>query len=609
MKIKQFFTRLSHLLWAPIGTNSVFFTWMYVLGVVCAWLTLPAGSGAKLYDNLFLELFLDLYILCILPAILPRFARPWLRAVLYVVLYATAIADVYCFTKFDSTLTPTMLLLALETDSREAGEFLGSFLSSDVLFGKVGLLLVLITLNVLSLFRRKIRAFLSRFISLGFTRSSLSFCNVKAMLSHGKSLGVATALIWGCVSSAYNKEAVYRLMSGKNIGEVEHTLTESRHAELYLPVYRLVFSVYANSLASQQLDRLMAVSRTVRVDSCTFRSPNIVLIIGESYNRHHASLYGYPMKTTPRQQKRARRGRLVPFADVVSPWNLTSFVFKHVFSTYTIGDKGEWCDYPLFPQLFRQAGYHVTFITNQFLPKASEAVYDFSGGFFLNHADLSAKMFDSRNETLHRYDEGLLDEYDNLKSKQGKHNLTIFHLIGQHVNYRQRSPDDRKRFTGEDYRELKPNLNARERRILSDYDNSLLYNDSIVDQIIRRFERQDAVIIYMPDHGEECFEGDTHFFCRMHSAKIDARLAHAEFDIPFWIWCSNQFAVKHPDVYKAIRQARHRRYMTDALPHLLLYLAGIETKAYQERHNILSPAYDEQRKRLLKATTDYDALD
>ena len=56
---------------------------------------------------------------------------------------------------------------------------------------------------------------------------------------------------------------------------------------------------------------------------------------------------------------------------------------------HVVGQKGEWCDYPLFPQLFRKAGYHVSFITNQFLPQAKEAVYDFSGGFFLNNKELS----------------------------------------------------------------------------------------------------------------------------------------------------------------------------------------------------------------------------
>ena len=46
--------------------------------------------------------------------------------------------------------------------------------------------------------------------------------------------------------------------------------------------------------------------------------------------------------------------------------------------------------------------------------------------------------------------------------------------------------------------------------------------------------------------------------------------------------------------------------MTDALPHMLLYLAGIHTKDYHAEYNILSPQYNEMRPRILKNTTDYD---
>ena len=333
-----------------------------------------------------------------------------------------------------------------------------------------------------------------------------------------------------------------------------------------------------------------------------------MLIIGESYNRHHSSQYGYTMPTTPRQQKLERQGRLVKYTDVVSPWNLTSFVFKLLFSLYSVGDKGEWCDYPLFPELFRKAGYHVTFITNQFLPKAKEAVYDFSGGFFLNNPKLSAAQFDTRNTQLHRYDEDLLKDYDELQGQNTDHNLIIFHLLGQHVQYRQRSPKERKLFRGDDYKELKPNLNARERQTLADYDNAILYNDSVVTEIVKKFENEDAIVIYVPDHGEECYEGDMHFFCRMHSAKIDARLAHAEFDIPMWIWCSRKYIKKRPEVFRQVVNARNRRFMTDALAHMLLYLGGIHARDYNEQLNLLSPEYNENRPRILKNTTDYDKL-
>lgn len=608
MKYAKSTKRLLSVLLKPISDNRRFFAFMYVLGCVSAWATLPDARGAKLYDNLYLELFLDVYFLSAVLAVLPRKAMVWVRGFFYVALYATTIADVYCFVKFQSTLTPTMLQLVGETDSREAGEFVRSCVSPDILWSKVGWVLLVLFVHILTVMRLRFPHFVPK--EWCRLRRSLA-ARALYMLRRVKpvtAVAVLVLLLASLCTSIHNKLAIHKLMSGSTIGEVEHTLTEKDHAVLYQPLYRLAFSIYANTLTAKQVDRLVATADKVRVDSCSFRSPNIVLIIGESYNRHHSSQYGYPMPTTPRQSRMERQGRLVKFTDVVSPWNLTSFVFKHIFSLYTVGDKGEWCDYPLFPELFRKAGYHVTFITNQFLPKAKEAVYDFSGGFFLNNPKLSAAQFDTRNTQLHQYDEDLLKDYDELKGQNTDNNLIIFHLLGQHVQYRQRSPKDRKHFHGDDYKELKPNLNARERQTLADYDNAVLYNDSIVTEIVKRFENDDAIVIYVPDHGEECYEGNMHFFCRMHSAKIDARLAHAEFDIPMWIWCSRKYIRRRPMIFREVVGARNRRYMTDALPHLLLYLAGIHCHDYQDRLNLLSPDYDESRPRLLKHTTDYDKL-
>ena len=592
----------------PLRRNCAFAVFMYLLGCITAWATLPDTRGARLYDNLYLELFLDVYVLTLILTVLPRKVMIWVRGFFYFALYATAVVDVYCFVKFQSTLTPTMLQLVGETDSRETGEFLRSCVSPDVLLSNVGWVLLLMFVHIISALRLRFPHFIPRrwreLIKSIWLRTSELLRRARPVIG----TAVLALLVWSVCTSAHNKIATHKLMTGTTIGEVEHTLTEKDHAVLYQPIYRLVFSIYANTLTAKQIDRLVRTASKVQVDSCSFRSPNIVLIIGESYNRHHSAQYGYTMPTTPRQQKLEKQGRLVKYTDVVSPWNLTSFVFKLLFSMYSVGDKGEWCDYPLFPELFRKAGYHVTFLTNQFLPKAKEAVYDFSGGFFLNNPKLSAAQFDTRNTQLHRYDEDLLKDYDELQGQNTDHNLIIFHLLGQHVQYRQRSPKERKLFRGDDYKELKPNLNARERQTLADYDNAILYNDSVVTEIVKKFENEDAIVIYVPDHGEECYEGDMHFFCRMHSAKIDARLAHAEFDIPMWIWCSRKYIKKRPEIFRQVVNARNRRFMTDALAHMLLYLGGIHARDYKEQLNLLSPEYDESRPRILKNTTDYDKL-
>ena len=418
---------------------------------------------------------------------------------------------------------------------------------------------------------------------------------------------VVCLMVEGWQECQINKEAIHKLMTRQNIGEVEHQLTQKPKPELYLPVYRLVFSLYANSLASNQLETLVVVKNDIQVDSCTYRVPNIVLIIGESYNKHHSQLYGYDMPTTPRQLALQQEGSLVAFSDVVAPWNLTSYVFKNVLSLHAVGDKGEWCDYPLFPEVFRKAGYHVTFITNQFLPEANEAVYDFSGGFFLNNPELSKAQFDTRNEKLYQFDEGVLEEYDSLKQQDTEHNLVILHLMGSHTMYKERYPQKtRKHLLAPMYN--RPDLKHKQKLILADYDNSLLYNDSIVAEVTERFKDKDAIVIYMPDHAEEIFNGSPYMYGRMHSANIDYRLAREEFEIPFWIWGSPQYRENHPYGWKAIQAAKDRPLMTDRLAHLLLYLGGIYTKEYREDLNVISPQYDEKRPRILKGVTDYNEL-
>ena len=606
MKILRSVACLLNKVYQPIKENGRFFFFMYLIGVLVTYEELPRDNpDACVYGNLWLELFLDLYVVCLLLTFIPMRVRRWIRAFLYVIAYATTMADVFCWEKFQSTLNPSMLLLVGETDGREASEFFSSYFSADLLFSGVGLVLLIMLIHILCAFWGKVRIQLPDKLQKSYAVLCKGINRLQPVLG-ALSLGL---LVWSACTSAHNKKEMVQMFSMDTIGSVEHELTTSDCAQFYLPVYRLAFSIFANELASQQIDRLIEAKDKVKVDSCTFKSPNIVLIIGESYGKHHSQQYGYFMPTTPRQIKLQKSGLLVPFSDVVSPWNLTSFVFKNVFSLHVVGEKGEWCDYPLFPELFRKAGYHVTFITNQFLPKAKEAVYDFSGGFFLNHPELSQAMFDTRNDQLYQYDSGLLDDFDRKEKQQStNHNLIIFHLIGQHVAYKQRYPSDRRHFHVDDYTNKRSDLNVSERSVLAHYDNAILYNDSIVNQIVKRFKNQDAIVIYMPDHGEECYEGNRGFICRKHSAAIDYDLARYEFEIPFWVYCSKKYIANHPEVFREIKAAKNRRFMTDALPHMLLYLAGIHTKDYHAEYNILSSKYDERRPRLLKNTTDYDKL-
>ena len=590
-------------LFDPILKNGAFFVFMFALGWICTQLEINHHlKNAKPYELSAPELFLDIYAVCVVLALIPGKVRFWVRSVLYVVLYGIALIDMFCYVKFDSTLTPTMLMLFGETTQQESQEFLSSYLNWDIITSCVGWILLLIAVHILwTILRKVLLKMRHRMILPKVNQTVPVVC--KAVLG----VVVAWMLIDAYGQCEENKVAMHRLFSYDTVGQVEHELTKKECAKLYIPVYRLIFGIYANNLAKHQIDQLMAARKKVVVDSCSYRVPNIVLIIGESYNKHHSQLYGYQKPTTPRQLAMAQEGNLVAFSDVVAPWNLTSFVFKNVMSMHAVGDKGEWCDTPLFPEVFRKAGYHVTFITNQFQSKAREEVYDFSGGFFLNNPELSKYQFDTRNASLHRYDEGVLREYDVLKKHNTQHNLTILHLEGSHVDYRGRYPQKTDTyFTPEMYD--RPELTDRQLKILAHYDNSLRYNDSIVWAITQRFVDEDAVVIYMPDHGEEIFDSKPYTYGRIHSAAIDYRLARNEMEIPFWIWGSPKYRELHPYGWEAIQAAKDRPMMTDVLPHLLLYFGGISTPLYRPEYDVVNPKYNQKRPRILKGETDYNKL-
>ena len=602
-------------LFAPIGKNGAFFVFMFALGYLCTQLEIMPyylrNRGAKPYELSVPELFLDIYFLCAVLTLIPRKIRIFVKALLYLLLYSVAIVDMYCYERFESTLTPTMLMLVGETNAQEAQEFLSGYLSWDVIRTNVGWILLLALTHILWTF---LRQWLCKW------RKRLILPQVQpAMVTGLKAvLGCVTAwlLLDAYTQTWPNKVAIGRLFSYDTIGQVEHELTRKDQAKLYVPPYRLAFSLYANRLASRQIVQLEAASKKIRIDSCSFRVPEIVLVIGESYNKHHSQLYGYDKPTTPRQMAMAADSSLVVFTDVVASWNLTSFVFKHMLSLWAVGEEGEWCDEPLFPEVFRKAGYQVDFLTNQFQPKAKDAVYDFSGGFFLNDPDFSKRQFDTRNSRTYRYDETLLKAYDALNQRdksrdsletskiQGR--LTILHLMGSHVDYRARYPKQRQYFTPSMYQ--RPELTDKQRRILSDYDNSLRYNDSILWAVTQRFMDKDAVVIYVPDHAEEIFDGKPYMYGRMHGANIDYRLARNEMEIPFWIWGSPRYIERHPYGWKAIQAAKDRPLMTDVLPHLLLYLGGISTPLYHPELNVITPEYNTRRPRILKGVTDYNKL-
>lgn len=580
MQLKQRMRSLTFAtyLLKPIEKNKLFFVFMLLVGAI------THISHRNLWG--YIELLADVYWLCAILSIFKSTLRRVLRFVLSCGIYAIAIADAGCKTLFGTPLSPTMLLLAQETTGRESAEFCSQYIKPEILFSTVGIILLL--------------ALCHAFMAIRKTQIKDHF-----LRHHLISFSLFISILIGTTISLFDKIQLY---SAKNLSELEVAVVNG-FAHIYHPVERVAYGLYTNYLIGKQVKGVIKANTMVAVDSCKFTSPTIVLIIGESANRHHSQLYGYNKPTTPNQLAMMKgKDSLAVFTDVIAPWNLTSRVFKQIFSLQSVGDKTDWSEVALFPALFKKAGYRVSFLSNQFpygVNYTPDWVNNLSGGFFLNHPQLNEQMFDDRNANIHEYDDELLSDYQAIVGKKRQPQLVIFHLLGQHFQYSMRCKPTMAKFGISDY--PRKDLTNEEKETIAQYDNATLYNDFVLSKIVEQFRNENAIVIYLSDHGEECYGKDVRMAGRLTEVEqIDVKKYHEEFEIPFWIWCSPVYKATHHELFKQIHQARTNKFMTDDLPHLLFYLAGIETKTYKADRCMLTPQYNKQRSRKVLNRIDYD---
>jgi heptose-I-phosphate ethanolaminephosphotransferase len=228
-----------------------------------------------------------------------------------------------------------------------------------------------------------------------------------------------------------------------------------------------------------------------------------------------------------------------------------------------------------------------------------------AGHFFLADGEMSDSLFSFRNERSRKYDMGLVAQVRDFRTEQEQpeHTLDIIHLIGQHFDYDMRYPQDEATFSVNDY--AARTLDAEAKKIVMQYDNATHYNDMVLDSLLSIYDHEDAVVLYVADHGEEVYD-DLQLHGRLFQEPTAAQ-ARYEFEVPMWIWCSERYRQQHPDVVSRIREATNKPLMTDALPQLLLSLAGITCPWSDERRNPLSVNYQGKR-RIIGGSTDYDEL-
>lgn len=595
---------------APIRESGAFILVVSLLYFVNSLLT---GYPSKDKLEAFGQLLLGLYLYVAALKALPAKWRRWLRGAGYVVMYALCSLESFLALRFNMRISPSMIMLCLDTTGTESREFLLLTLKAQETWTVVTVYAHLLLVHLFV----ELRAWRWRWLErpLRLTERALQPLQrfAKPLGSFAKLLQrpvitlISIAVFAGAVASVpkwvKRQQSIVPFL----------LLPDSRDAEqcsevnFYSAPLRLLWSAKFYSLMRNEAEEIAANTKNVQVDGCSFDCPKIVLIIGESYNKHHASLYGYPLATTPRQQALADSALLYAFTDAVSPWNLTSNVFKDLMSTHSCNEPGRWTDGVIFPAVFKHAGYHVAFLSNQFYAGTSQSNCDVNGSFFLNRSDMDALCFNQRS-THHYTTDGKFLEVELKPYVHHDRELVIVHLYGQHMNYADRAyfNNKPKPFGPADYK--RPDLNKEEVQTLVDYDNATEYNDRQIRYIYDLFAHEDVVFVYVADHGEYVYDGADHRWGRNHSSEATPEMARYEFEVPLTVFFSRTFREQHPDVVARVEAARTLPVGTDDVPHLLMGLAGLKTPHYNPRHDPLSPDYDASRRRILRGHEDYDKI-
>lgn len=346
------------------------------------------------------------------------------------------------------------------------------------------------------------------------------------------------------------------------------------HQYAYTTLQQDIYAFSRQESHTETIARLRSSNDTAKVDSVTYLSPKIVLVIGESHTRLHSQIYGYAHSTMPRMTQALSDSQIVVMDSVMSRHAVTFEVIPEMYSLHNPYDPSDWRDYPLVQALFRKAGYQVDLFDNQGSRSHLPEIVDFDVNYFLNDDTIERQCFSHRNDTIFRYDGDMLNyALEKCPPAEPGPRLTILHLTGQHLRAEKRYPPKFAVFTPDDYDKSK--YTEQQRLEIAHYDNATLYLDSVLARILEAYSGEEAVVLYMPDHGEEI-----HDFRNFYGRKAEYPTGQAKeclLHVPMIVYASPSYRERHPQTWHNITAASHKPWCNSYVAHQLLELAGIST--------------------------------
>ncbi|EGK8007999.1 phosphoethanolamine transferase [Campylobacter lari] len=516
----------------------------------------------KIFKHSFAVIFCFFYIISFLPHTLKFIFE---KIIIYMT-FIVGLVDLFLYIKFNSFLNLNLLEILLTTDPAESKEFIQNYFDFNI----VSIILA--------------------FTIATFLFFKLSVLNFSISNKYKIQQILKLLLFIICIISIIQKPNKYLY---------EDTLIFTRWLQT-ISVALGKQNLYINQLKEFDLKMNENLKNTDLNFTSPLNIPKIILILGESTQRNYMSLYGYPLKTTPKLENLFQQEKIFIFSDIISPFAATNTSLSKVltFSNYE-NNTIPWFQQLNIIDIMKKVGYYTYWISNQ----EPISIYGNAPEAISRRADKTIFLSNFSSFNSNTLDETVLD---NLAKNKSEKEFYIIHLAGTHIGYDKRYPKNFNIFSEKDLRvnnldniNSTTKLNEKQAQIKAHYLNAIAYNDFVVSEIFKYFKDENALIIYMSDHADEVY--DFRNF-HGHSDTIPSKFT---VEIPFIVYTSDKFKKTYPEIIDKIQKAQNLPFMSDDFLHSFLDLVQIKTKQLEENRSLFNEAYNQNRIRLY-ANRNYD---
>ena len=323
---------------------------------------------------------------------------------------------------------------------------------------------------------------------------------------------------------------------------------------------RMPYSIYYNFklyfenkvIAAEQRDTFTseAISNN---DSIT-----IVFLIGESLRSDHLQINGYNRETTPLL---AKEENLISLPNIYSEECFTHLSVPHIMTRADSINPERAYNEQSFITIFKKAGFYTSWIANQ--EPTDTYVY------FMNESD--TLIYASSSKSMYTFDkwvdDALLPHLEEELKNKNTQQLHILHTIGSHWWYNSHYTDDFEKFT--------PVISSRvissnsKEEMINSYDNTILYTDNFIKQVIDKIRDRNAILLYLSDHGE-CLGEEGYFTHGTERPELHYPAA--------FIWYSDTYKNMYSEKIENLEKNHNKCYHTDYLFHSIIDAADITSE-------------------------------